>query len=1001
MVLVLRLLIYGIITEVADRRHACGNAGTTTTFKRSDGITIICLPLGDNYNDYDGTSTNHHRQKQQQQQQLRSLTLRITTDNNSTVTKSFDGIIPQQQHHLHHHNHKEDDHQGGGWKPKRHDVREENSHKANTKKLNINEDNDGEADEERVKNKKDHHRTSKSSNNFDSSSNVNPNRKGIELKNSKSSEVIFVDDNISNENDDRKNSKKSHKSNDNENNDDNVDNNSNNNLKRNVHSIKSNNENEKRQNFKRPRKKFDSIKIGDLFDENFNNNSNDEHTAGGGQNDDEIEQYIVIKRIRKKKMRKKSADKDDKHLQDDDGDNDGSKLLNVDDVDFVDFDGNRMLRLMSSLKNFNSSVHQDYQNQTFRGSLRNDADNHIGSSSKISSTTTTIKFLDGLNRINSNLANQGKLDHDHHREHYGLNRNRIFQSNKHPMFSVVDAGRLNIDNENLVNGTKISQLGTISMAKMMMMMSMMINRERKKRMILRQSISNHPFRHSNDESIDRSNLDRNLSINPIGRDSMKIRIRHTRSIGNKRTDSEEDLILKKFNNAINDLDQEIVEKKNADQSDQSIVIEYQPNIRNKEKKSEERIQSKSKPIETTPLRKKSLDPKLFIITVPVVSGAPKSMDSSKSNHQHQSDHDLKIEKEYQKFLNVFNFKPEDGEHSKGDKQQDHRHHQIRSSDQSKPSSPSSSTLSSTPEKKASINDDDHHDDDNDNNHENYVTKSSLSSLKESLSKKEKRDDEFGDNNDDHNEEDDGDDEDGHDEVDHQKENNRIDIDPIVEKKCSCSKTSEEREEELVDRNKSVWLLPKDPKKSSDKNNVRKPSSDFKSVEVTRVVFSNDPKSIDSRKLDTISDHNTNTGGDDRFHKEFRQSYEFRKNTETTEGDLEGFLKHWPKDLQLIKSSTTQNTAHQSNINGRNSQFASTKRFGQDPHRSSNHQINLLRQHQQPKRSPPPPPPWSTSSELFNANNQESSTSNANDHLKNLNSRRPNNKQYFWKMMPTR
>ncbi|UXI17332.1 AT-rich interactive domain-containing protein 4B [Sarcoptes scabiei] len=773
MVLVLRLLIYGIITEVADRRHACGNAGTTTTFKRSDGITIICLPLGDNYNDYDGTSTNHHRQKQQQQQQLRSLTLRITTDNNSTVTKSFDGIIPQQQHHLHHHNHKEDDHQGGGWKPKRHEVREENSHKANTKKLNINEDNDGEADEERVKNKKDHHRISKSSNNFDSSSNVNSNRKGIELKNSKSSEVIFVDDNISNENDDRKNSKKSHKSNDNENNDDNVDNNSNNNLKRNVHSIKSNNENEKRQNFKRPRKKFDSIKIGDLFDENFNNNSNDEHTAGGGQNDDEIEQYIVIKRIRKKKMRKKSADKDDKHLQDDDGDNDGSKLLNVDDVDFVDFDGNRMLRLMSSLKNFNSSVHQDYQNQTFRGSLRNDADNHIGSSSKISSTTTTIKFLDGLNRINSNLANQVKLDHDNHREHYGLNRNRIFKSNKQPMFSVVDAGRLNIDNENL------------------------------------------------------------------------------------RTDSEEDLILKKFNNAINDLDQEIVEKKNADQSDQSIVIEYQPNIRNKEKNSEERIQSKSKPIETTPLRKKSLDPKLFIITVPVVSGAPKSMDSSKSSHQHQSDHDLKIEKEYQKFLNVFNFKPEDGEHSK------------------------------------------------------------------------------------------------------------------------------------------------DPKKSSDKNKVRKPSSDFKSVEVTRVVFSNDPKSIDSRKLDTISDHNANTGGDDRFHKEFRQSYEFRKNTETTEGDLEGFLKHWPKDLQLIKSSTTQNTAHQSNINGRNSQFASTNRFGQDPHRSSNHQINLLRQHQQPKRSPPPLPPWSTSSELFNANNQELSKSNANDHSKNLNSRRPNNKQYFWKMMPTR
>src|SRR5699024_1389086 len=44
-VLVLRLLIYGIVSQVADKQHACGNTGTATSFRRPDGITIVCLPL--------------------------------------------------------------------------------------------------------------------------------------------------------------------------------------------------------------------------------------------------------------------------------------------------------------------------------------------------------------------------------------------------------------------------------------------------------------------------------------------------------------------------------------------------------------------------------------------------------------------------------------------------------------------------------------------------------------------------------------------------------------------------------------------------------------------------------------------------------------------------------------------------------------------------------------------------------------------------------------------
>lgn len=44
-VLVLRLLIYGIITQTADRKQACGENGMATSFRRPDGITIVCLPL--------------------------------------------------------------------------------------------------------------------------------------------------------------------------------------------------------------------------------------------------------------------------------------------------------------------------------------------------------------------------------------------------------------------------------------------------------------------------------------------------------------------------------------------------------------------------------------------------------------------------------------------------------------------------------------------------------------------------------------------------------------------------------------------------------------------------------------------------------------------------------------------------------------------------------------------------------------------------------------------
>ena len=43
--LVLRLLIYGIITQVGDKEHACGSSGNAATFRRSDGITIVCLQL--------------------------------------------------------------------------------------------------------------------------------------------------------------------------------------------------------------------------------------------------------------------------------------------------------------------------------------------------------------------------------------------------------------------------------------------------------------------------------------------------------------------------------------------------------------------------------------------------------------------------------------------------------------------------------------------------------------------------------------------------------------------------------------------------------------------------------------------------------------------------------------------------------------------------------------------------------------------------------------------
>lgn len=46
-VLVLRLLIYGVITQVTDPEHACGKVGGAqpTSFRRADGITIVCLPI--------------------------------------------------------------------------------------------------------------------------------------------------------------------------------------------------------------------------------------------------------------------------------------------------------------------------------------------------------------------------------------------------------------------------------------------------------------------------------------------------------------------------------------------------------------------------------------------------------------------------------------------------------------------------------------------------------------------------------------------------------------------------------------------------------------------------------------------------------------------------------------------------------------------------------------------------------------------------------------------
>lgn len=48
--LVLRLLIYGVITQVSDPEHACGKVGGAqpTSFRRADGITIVCLPISGN-----------------------------------------------------------------------------------------------------------------------------------------------------------------------------------------------------------------------------------------------------------------------------------------------------------------------------------------------------------------------------------------------------------------------------------------------------------------------------------------------------------------------------------------------------------------------------------------------------------------------------------------------------------------------------------------------------------------------------------------------------------------------------------------------------------------------------------------------------------------------------------------------------------------------------------------------------------------------------------------
>lgn len=71
-VLVLRLLIYGIVTQVADKDHACGNAGIASSFRRPDGITIVCLPLPNET----GDGSDMHNLSNQ------GITLRITPNQN-------------------------------------------------------------------------------------------------------------------------------------------------------------------------------------------------------------------------------------------------------------------------------------------------------------------------------------------------------------------------------------------------------------------------------------------------------------------------------------------------------------------------------------------------------------------------------------------------------------------------------------------------------------------------------------------------------------------------------------------------------------------------------------------------------------------------------------------------------------------------------------------------------------------------------------------------------